>query len=54
MADKSIPEQIIDDFMGKITRQKILEPEKLFVLKAILDTAKPKKADILRAIRGDD
>jgi hypothetical protein len=54
MAEKSIPEQIIDDFMGKIAKQRILEPETLFVLKAVLDTDKPKKADILKAIRGDD
>jgi hypothetical protein len=54
MAEKSIPQQIIDDFMGKITRQEIIDPEKLFVLKAVLDTDKPKKADILKAIRGDE
>ena len=51
MAEKSITEQVIDKFIGKITKQEILKEEKLFVLKAVLDSDKPKKADILKAIR---
>ena len=54
MAEKSIPDQIIDDFVGKIAKQVILEPEKLYVLKAVLSSEKPKKADILKAIKWDD
>lgn len=54
MAEKSIPDQIIDDFMGKIEKQGILDPEKLQALKEILNNDKPKKAEILQAIRGDD
>ena len=54
MAEKSIPEQIIEEFVGKIARQEILEPEKLFILKTVLISDKPKKVDILKAIRGDD
>jgi hypothetical protein len=54
MAERSIPEQIIDEFIGEIARQKTLEPKKLFVLDTILRSEKPKKAEILLAIRGDD
>lgn len=54
MAEKSIPEQIVDEFIGEIARQKIVEPEKLFVLATILRSEKPKKADILKVIKGDD
>jgi hypothetical protein len=54
MAEKSIPEQIIEEFVRKIARQEILEPEKLFVLKAVLSFDKPKKVDILKAIREDE
>ena len=54
MAKKSIPEQIIEEFVGKISKNEILEPEKLFILKTVLSSDKPKKADILKAIKGDD
>jgi hypothetical protein len=54
MAERSIPEQIIDEFIGNIAKQKTLGPEKLFVLETILRSEKPKKADILKAIKGDD
>lgn len=54
MTEKSIPEQIIEEFVGKIARQEILEPEKLFILKTVLNSDKPKKALILRAIREDE
>ncbi len=54
MAEKSIPEQIIEEFVGKIARQGILEPEKLFILKTVLSSDKPKKAFILKAIREDE
>ena len=54
MAEKSIPEQIIDEFVVKVAHQGVLEPERLTYLKILLKTEKPKKADILKAIRGDD
>ena len=54
MAEKSIPEQIIEEFVGKIARQGILEPEKLFILKTVLSSDKPKKAFILKALKEDE
>jgi len=53
MAEKSIPEQIIDDFLEKITQKKILDKEKIADLKDVLSSEQPKKADILKAIKED-
>jgi hypothetical protein len=36
MAEKSISEKIIDDFLEKITKQEALDKEKLDSLKAVL------------------
>ena len=54
MAEKSIPEKIIEAFVGNVARQEILEPAKLFILKAVLSSDKPKKADILKVIKEED
>lgn len=54
MSEKSIPEQIIDEFIDEINRQRTLTPEKLLILKTILLSEKPKKADILMAIKWSD
>ncbi len=54
MAEKGIPEQIVDEFLGEIARQEVLNPIKLYALKKILDLDKPKKAEILKAIREDN
>lgn len=51
MAEKSIPEKIVDGFLEKITEQGILDKEKLDSLKAVLNSNQPKKVDILKAIK---
>ena len=51
MTEKSIPEKIVDDFLKKITKQEILDKEKLEKLKTVLNSDQPRKADILRAIK---
>lgn len=51
MAEKSIPEKIVDVFLEKVTKQKVLNKDKLDSLKTVLKSDLPKKADILKAIR---
>ena len=54
MAEKSIPEKIADDFLEKITKQEILDKERLEKLKTVLNSDQPKKADILKAIKEEE
>lgn len=54
MAEKSISEQIIDDFMEKVSVSKILPNDQQKALKETLKSDKVKKADILIAIKEDD
>jgi len=54
MAEKSIPEKIVDDFLEKITKQEILDKERLEKLKTVLNSDQPKKADILEAIKEEE
>ncbi len=54
MAEKSIPEKIVDDFLEKITKQEILDKERLEKLKTVLNSDQPKKADILKAIKEEE
>ena len=51
MAEKSIPEKIVDVFLEKVTKQKVLDVDKLDSLKTVLKSDLPKKADILKAIK---
>lgn len=50
MIDKSIAEQIVDEFIEIVTKTEILDRECLVKLKTVLNSDKPKKADILKAI----
>lgn len=54
MAEKSIPEKIVDDFLEKITEREILDKERLEKLKTVLNSDQPKKADILKAINEEE
>lgn len=52
MPEKSISEQIIDEFIEGIGKAEILDKKRIDSLKAVLDSDKPKKADILKALEG--
>ena len=54
MAEKPIPEKILDDFLEKITKQEILDKERLEKLKTVLNSDQPRKADILKAIKEEE
>jgi hypothetical protein len=54
MAEKSISEKIVDDFLKKITNQEILDKERLEKLKTVLNSDQPKKVDILKAIKEEE
>lgn len=53
MAEKSISDQIIDDFMQKVSVSKILPNDQQKALKKTLKSDKVKKAYILIAIKED-
>ncbi len=52
MSEKPISEQIIDEFVEDVKKTDIIDKENLARLKAVLNSDKPKKADILNAIGG--
>ena len=52
--EKSISEQIIDEFIDNIEKAEIIDNESLTRMKAALGSDKPKKADILKAIGGSE
>ena len=54
MAEKSISDQIIDDFIEKVSVSKILSNDRQKALRETLKLDKVKKADILKAIKEDD
>ena len=54
MAEKSIAEQIVDEFIKNVTKSKIIDSERLVKLKIVLNSDKPKKADILEAITEEE
>lgn len=54
MAEKSISDQIIDDFMEKVSVSKILANDQQKALKKTLKSDKVKKAYILIATKEDD
>ncbi len=54
MTEKSIPEQIIEDFIGKLSKNSIFSKERLKILKRVLNSNNPKKQDILNAITKND
>ena len=54
MAEESIPDKIVDDFLEKITQQEILDEDRLEKLKTVLNSDQPKKADILKAIKEEE
>jgi hypothetical protein len=54
MSEKSISEQIIDEFIESLEKTGKIDKDNLVKLKVILDTEKPKKADILHAMGGTE
>jgi len=54
MVEKSISEQIIDGFIKNVEKAQIISEDSLTRLKMVLDSDKPKKADILEAIGGQN
>jgi hypothetical protein len=51
MADKSIPDQIIEEFLNKVSESNLISPK---AVKALADALKPekvKKTDIVEAIQ---
>ena len=54
MSEKSISEQIIDEFIDRVKDTKIVDTDRLIKLKTVLDSGRPNKADILEAIKEAD
>ncbi len=54
MTEKSIAEQIVDEFIGNIAKTEVIDEKRLEKLKTVLNSEKPKKADILKAIKEDE
>jgi hypothetical protein len=50
MAEKSISEQIVDEFIESVAKTEIIDKERLAELKIVLNSDKPKKPYILRVI----
>lgn len=54
MTEKPIPEQIIEDFLDKVSKTELLKKDRIVALKEVLKSEKVKKPDILKALKGDD
>lgn len=54
MAEKSISEQIVIEFIDKVAKSEIVDADRLEKLKDVLNSDKPKKADIIKAISKED
>lgn len=52
MAERSVSEQIINGFIENVEKAGIIDKAHLVKLKAVLDSDKTKKVDILEAIGG--
>jgi hypothetical protein len=51
MAEKSISDQIVDEFIESIEKSKIIYGDRLAKLKTVLNSDKPKKNEILKALK---
>ncbi len=51
MAEKSIPEQIIDNFIDKLSKYELLKENSIESLKNILNSDNPRKQDIFNVIK---
>ncbi|MBL6994755.1 hypothetical protein [Desulfobacula sp.] len=54
MAEKSISEQIVDAFIDTVAKSEVVDSDRLEKLKDVLNSDKPKKADILKAINEEE
>jgi hypothetical protein len=54
MTEKSIAEQIVDEFVENVAKTEVIDQNRLGKLKIVLNSDRPKKADILEAIKEED
>ena len=54
MAEKSLAEQIVDEFVENVAKTEVIDEKRLGKLKTVLNSEKYKKADILEAIKEED
>jgi len=54
MPETSISEQIVNEFIESVEKSEIIDGDRLAILKTVLNSDKPKKADILEAIKEEE
>jgi hypothetical protein len=54
MATKSIPKQIIDEFIDEVSRDKSIGSQQLESLKGLLNSEDCKKEDIVKVLKEDE